>query len=51
MDIVERSKAHCSGFICARPPVGLLVSFRGKNDLCAFWTVLKARVELTVEVC
>jgi hypothetical protein len=51
MDIVERSKAYCSGFIHARLPVGLLVSFRGKDDLCTFWMVLKAWVELMVEVC
>jgi hypothetical protein len=51
MDIVERSGAYCNSCICAQLPVGLLVSFREKDDLCAFWMVLKACVDLTVGVC
>jgi hypothetical protein len=51
MDIVEKSGAYCSGFIHAQPSVGLLASFRGKDDLCTFWIVLKACGELMVEVC
>jgi hypothetical protein len=36
MDMVERSGVYCNGFVCAQPPVGLLISFRGKDDLCTF---------------
>jgi hypothetical protein len=36
MEIVERSGAYCSGLIHAWPPVGLFVSFRGKDDFVCF---------------
>jgi hypothetical protein len=50
MDVVERSEAYCSDLICVPLPIGLLVSFRGKYDLCAFLMVLKVHVNLMVEI-
>jgi hypothetical protein len=37
MDIVERSRAYCSSFIHAQPPVALLgFLFKGIDNLFAF---------------
>jgi hypothetical protein len=49
MDIVERSGAYCSDFICAWPPVDFLFPLEEKMIcLCTLWLVLKAGGEMTV---
>jgi hypothetical protein len=49
MDILDRSGVYCSGLICAWPPLGFLDSFRGKDDRCTLWMVLKVHGEMRVD--
>jgi hypothetical protein len=51
LDMIERFGVHCSGFIHAQLPLGLLGFLRGIDNLCIFLMVLKMYIELMLEVC